>query len=164
MVWMVERIINGVTVDDCISNSDNSAETSSRDSNFKNVKTMERRRSQSVEGRDYSTVHINPLIPELNPSAQRCLTRFFIGILLLELCVSLMYAWKTYKWNNYTFSLLIMYGSFYMFRHYIAILRGVSNAFWEMLNWGAVDRILWMGVLRLVTWSVAISDRQAPRH
>jgi hypothetical protein len=25
--------------------------------------------------------------------------------------------------NNYSFSLLIMYGSFYMFRHYIAILR-----------------------------------------
>jgi hypothetical protein len=22
-----------------------------------------------------------------------------------------------------------------------------------MLNWGAVDRILWMGVLSLVTWS-----------
>jgi hypothetical protein len=26
----------------------------------------------------------------------------------------------------------------------------VSSAFWEMLNWGAVDRILWMGVLCLV--------------
>jgi hypothetical protein len=23
--------------------------------------------------------HINPLTPELNPSAQRCLTRFFTG-------------------------------------------------------------------------------------
>jgi hypothetical protein len=39
-----------------------------------------------------------------------------------------------------------MYGSSYMFRHYI------PNAFWEMLKWGAVDRILWMGVLCLVTW------------
>jgi hypothetical protein len=27
-----------------------------------------------------------------------------------------------------------------------------------MLNWGAVDIILWMGVLCLVTWCVAISD------
>jgi hypothetical protein len=24
----------------------------------------------------------------------------------------------------------------------------VPSAFWEMLNWGAVDRILWMGVVR----------------
>jgi hypothetical protein len=38
----------------------------------------------------------------------------------------------------------------------------VSSAFWEMLNWGAVDGILWMGVLCLVTWCVAISDRHAP--
>jgi hypothetical protein len=29
-----------------------------------------------------------------------------------------------------------------------------SSAFWEMLNWGAVDRILWMGVLCLVMWCV----------
>jgi hypothetical protein len=34
----------------------------------------------------------NPLTPELNPSAQRCLTRFLLGILLLEPCISLMYA------------------------------------------------------------------------
>jgi hypothetical protein len=27
----------------------------------------------------------------------------------------------------------------------------VPSAFWEMLNWGAVDRILWMGVLCPVT-------------
>jgi hypothetical protein len=31
----------------------------------------------------------------------------------------------------------------------------VSSAFWEMLNWGVVDRILWMGVLCLVTWCVS---------
>jgi hypothetical protein len=30
------------------------------------------------------------------------------------------------------------------------------SAFWEMLNWGAVDRILWMDVLCLVTWCVAV--------
>jgi hypothetical protein len=35
---------------------------------------------------------INPLTPELNPSAQRCLTRFLLGILLLEPCISLIYA------------------------------------------------------------------------
>jgi hypothetical protein len=28
----------------------------------------------------------------------------------------------------------------------------VPSAFWEMLNWGAIDRIVWMGVLTLVTW------------
>jgi hypothetical protein len=28
----------------------------------------------------------------------------------------------------------------------------VPSAFWEMFNRGAVDRILWMGVLCLVTW------------
>jgi hypothetical protein len=33
-----------------------------------------------------------PLAPELNPSAQRCLTRFLLGILLLEPCISLLYA------------------------------------------------------------------------
>jgi hypothetical protein len=34
----------------------------------------------------------------------------------------------------------------------------IPSAFWEMLNWGAVNRILWVGVLCLVTWYVAISD------
>jgi hypothetical protein len=47
---------------------------------------------------------------------------------------------KTNKCNNYSFSLLIMYCSSYMFRHYIAIF----SAFWEMLNSGTVERILWM--------------------
>jgi hypothetical protein len=35
---------------------------------------------------------VNTLTPELNPSAQRCLTRFLLGILLLEPCISLIYA------------------------------------------------------------------------
>jgi hypothetical protein len=35
----------------------------------------------------------------------------------------------------------------------------VPSAFWEILNWGAVDRIFWVGVLCLVTWCLAISDR-----
>jgi hypothetical protein len=65
---------------------------------------------------------LNPLTPELNPSAQRCLTRFFTGI-LLQPCISLIYAWKPNKYTCYSFSLLIMYGSSYMFRHYIAIFR-----------------------------------------
>jgi hypothetical protein len=80
----------------------------------------------------------NPLTLELNPSAQRCLTRFVTGILLLEPCISLIYACKTNKSTNYSFSLLIIYGISYMFRHYI------------------VDRILWMDVLSLVAWCVAI--------
>jgi hypothetical protein len=49
-----------------------------------------------------------------------------------------------------------MYGSSYMFRDYIAIFGERSSAFWEMLKRGVVDRILWMGVLCLVTWYVAI--------
>jgi hypothetical protein len=38
------------------------------------------------------------------------------------------------------------------------------SAFWKMLKWGAVDRILWMGVLCLVTWYVAISQRHYTQH
>jgi hypothetical protein len=48
---------------------------------------------------------------------------FVLGILLLEPYISLIYARKTNKYTNYSFSLLIMYGSSYMFRHYIAIFR-----------------------------------------
>jgi hypothetical protein len=66
---------------------------------------------------------INPSTPELNPSAQRCLTRFLLGILLLEPCISFICAWKTNKCNNYSFNLWIVYSSSYMFRHYIAIFR-----------------------------------------
>jgi hypothetical protein len=42
----------------------------------------------------YSTAskHVNPLTPELNPSVQRCLTRVLLEILLLESCISLIYA------------------------------------------------------------------------
>src|SRR5215471_12882158 len=48
-------------------------------------------------------------------------TRFLLGILLLEPCISVTHARKTNKYIDYSFSLLIMYGSSYMFRHYIAI-------------------------------------------
>jgi hypothetical protein len=34
-----------------------------------------------------------------------------------------IYAWKANKYTNYSFSLLIMYGSSFMFRDYTAILR-----------------------------------------
>jgi hypothetical protein len=67
---------------------------------------------------DWYGIHneINPLTPELNPYSQRYLTRFLLGILLLESCISLIYAWKTNKYNNYSFSLSIKYGSSHMFR------------------------------------------------
>jgi hypothetical protein len=48
---------------------------------------------------------------------------FLLGIFLLEPRISLIYSLKTNKYTSYSFSLLIMYGSSYMFRHYIAILR-----------------------------------------
>jgi hypothetical protein len=63
------------------------------------------------------------------PSKARNLTSyiysldFLLGILLLEPCTSLIYVWKTNKYTNHSFSLLIMYGSSYMFRYYIAIIR-----------------------------------------
>jgi hypothetical protein len=90
----------------------------------------------------------NPLTSELNPSTQRCLTNFLLGILLLEPCILLIYvyAWKTNKCNNYLFSLLIAYGRSYIFGIKLPSSGSVPSAFWEMLNWGAVDRILWMGV------------------
>jgi hypothetical protein len=40
----------------------------------------------------------------------------------------------------------------------------VPSAFWDMLNWGAVDRILWMGVLCLVTWVRMNYRRISLRH
>jgi hypothetical protein len=47
---------------------------------------------------------VNSLTPELNLSAQRCLTRFLLRILLLAPCISLIYALKT---NKYTHSVQI---------------------------------------------------------
>jgi hypothetical protein len=41
----------------------------------------------------------------------------------------------------------------------------VASAFREILNRGAVDRILWMGVLCLVTWCVHHATRHStPNH
>jgi hypothetical protein len=66
---------------------------------------------------------VNPLKPELNPPRNATWREIWLGILLLEPWISLIYAWKTSKCNNYSFSLLIMNGIYYKFRHYIAILR-----------------------------------------
>jgi hypothetical protein len=70
---------------------------------------------------------INTFTSELNPSAQRCRTRFFAGyftpwtVHFVSICV------KNKKRNNYSFSLLIIYGSSYMFRHYIARFTPIHN-------------------------------------
>jgi hypothetical protein len=61
------------------------------------------------------------------PSKARNLTSyiygrdFLLGILIIEPWISLICAWKISKYTNYSFRLLIMYGSSYMFRYYIAI-------------------------------------------
>jgi hypothetical protein len=45
-----------------------------------------------ISVRNRVAVTLNPLTPELNPSTQRCLTIFLLGILLLEPRISLIYA------------------------------------------------------------------------
>jgi hypothetical protein len=45
----------------------------------------------NVSFRSNHSICHNPLTPELNPSAQRCLRDFLLGILLLEPCISLIY-------------------------------------------------------------------------
>jgi hypothetical protein len=64
----------------------------------------------------------NPLSRNQIPPHNAAWRDFLLGILLLEPFISLIHAWKTKKCNNYSFSLSIMYGSSYMFRHYVAIL------------------------------------------
>jgi hypothetical protein len=66
---------------------------------------------------------VNPLTPELHLTRKAACRDSLLGILLLKPCNSLIYAWKINKWTNYSFRLLIMYGRYYMFRHYIAIFR-----------------------------------------
>jgi hypothetical protein len=70
----------------------------------------------------------------MNLSAQRCLTSFLLGNLFLEPCISLIYAWKTNKCNNYSFSLLIIYGILTRFGTTLLSSGCVPSAFWEMLN------------------------------
>jgi hypothetical protein len=68
----------------------------------------------------FRVMSVNPLKPELNPSAQRCLTRFFTGDFV---------SWTVHFVNIRTkkqqmqqlFIQFIMYAISYMLRHYIAI-------------------------------------------
>jgi hypothetical protein len=57
-----------------------------------NEKLYYKLRLRGLDCLELPTELINPLTPELNPYAQRCLTRFLLGILLLEACISLIYA------------------------------------------------------------------------
>jgi hypothetical protein len=59
--------------------------------------------------------------------------------------------WKTNRYTNYSFSLLITYGSSYMFRHYIAILR---ERFLCLLR----DGQLWSSRYNIVDGRVVSSD------
>jgi hypothetical protein len=66
---------------------------------------------------------INPLTPELNPSAQRCLTRFLTGdfaywtLHFVNVCV------KNQQIQQLFIQFIDYNGSSYMFRHYIAIFK-----------------------------------------
>jgi hypothetical protein len=89
----------------------------------------------------------NPLTPELNPSAQRCLMRFFTGdfaswtVHFVNICV------KTQQIHQVSIQLALT-----CFGITLPSSGSVPSACWEMLSWRAVDRILWMGVLCLVMW------------
>jgi hypothetical protein len=81
--------------------------------------------------------------------------------LFLESCISLIYAWKP---TNAP----IIHAIYWLcmvdptcFGITSPSSGSAPSTIWEMLNWGAVDRILWMGVLCLVTRCVAI---HATRH
>jgi hypothetical protein len=106
-------------------------------------------------GRNTYQCVVNPLKPELNFSAQRCLARFFTGILFFGPCISLIYARKTKKYTNYSVYYLCIVAPTY-FGITLSSYGSVPNAFGEMLNWGVVDRIMWMGVLCLVKRCMAI--------
>jgi hypothetical protein len=57
-----------------------------------------------------------------------------------------------------------MYGTPTCFGITLPSSGSVPSAFWVTLNWGAFDRILWIGVFCLVTWCVAIWDVRWRRH
>jgi hypothetical protein len=90
---------------------------------------------------------LNPLTLVLNPSAQRCLVSYFTG-----------YVVNTYMREKTTLATII-HSVYYLcmvaptcFGITLPSLGSTPSAFWQMLNWGAVDSVLWMGVLCLVTW------------
>jgi hypothetical protein len=87
----------------------------------------------------------NPLTPELNPSAQRCLTRFTVDfaswiVHFVNICV------KTYKYTNYSFSLLCMVTPT-CFGITLPSSGSVPSAFWEMLNPSTIFYRLVLGTL-----------------
>jgi hypothetical protein len=107
---------------------------------------------------------VNPLMPELNPSVQLCLMRFFTGdfvswtVHFVNICVKNQQMQQLFiQFINYVWYLL----------HVLALHchpQGASpNAFREMFNWGAVERILWMGVLFLVTLCARITSIDTAR-
>jgi hypothetical protein len=65
---------------------------------------------------DYLKIHINPLTPELNPSAQRCLTRFFTEDFASWTVNFVNIRMKNQQIHQLCIILLIMYGRSYMFR------------------------------------------------
>jgi hypothetical protein len=110
--------------------------------------------------------NINPLTPELNPSAQSCLTSFsLLGILLLDPYISII----QYMSKNPT-NATIIHSVYYMWM-VAPTCFGITSpssgnapsAFWEMLSWVAVDTILWMGVFSDMV-CVSISVRHAQCH
>jgi hypothetical protein len=70
----------------------------------------------------------------------------------LKIKISVKICVKTKKYTNYSFNLLIMYGAPTCFGITLPSSGSVPSAIWEMLIWGVVYRMLWMGVLCLVTW------------
>jgi hypothetical protein len=106
-----------------------------------------------------SSDRLNKLTPELNPSAQRWLTRIFTGgfaswTVHFDFCV------KNQQMQQLFIHLINYVVAPTCFGIILPSAGSVPSAFWEMQNWGAVDRILWMGVLCLVTRCVAIWVRR----
>jgi hypothetical protein len=93
---------------------------------------------------------------ERSPYCDKCTQPFLF--LLLESCISLIYVWKpTNSPIIHSIYWLCMVATT-CFGITLPSSGNVSRAFWEMLNWGAVDKILvlWMDVLCLVAWCVVI--------
>jgi hypothetical protein len=86
---------------------------------------------------------INPLTPELNPSAQRWLTRFFTGDFASWTVHFVIICLKNQQIHQLPMVSVTCFGIT------LSSSGSVSSAFWEMLNCGVVDRILWVGVLCL---------------
>jgi hypothetical protein len=81
---------------------------------------IERKRTYFEHIDLYRRLLFKPLMPQLNPSAQGCLTRFFTGdfasltVHFVNVCV------KNQQIQQLFIQFIIMCGISYMFRHYIA--------------------------------------------